>query len=104
VRPEVAWVADAPAWMANPRASLPGGEEGRAVIFDRRVGRGGAALRAGWNDAAWGQPRREMETAVAPWYERGYAGGLVFRQKREQDTSAQDVMGRVPRVVLAGWL
>ena len=63
-----------------------------------------AALRAGWNDAAWGQLRREMETAVAPWYERGYAGGLVFRQKREQDTSAQDVMGRVPRVVLAGWL
>jgi len=89
--------------MANPRASLPGGEEGRAVIFDRQLGRG-AALRAGWNDAAWGQPRREMETAVAPWYERGYAGGLVFRQKWEHDTAAQDVMARVPRVVLAGWL
>ncbi len=63
-----------------------------------------AALRAGWNDAAWGQPRREVDTAVAPWYERGYAGGLVFRQKRERDTAAQDVMARVPRVVLAGWL
>jgi len=71
------------------------------VIFDRQVGRG-AVLRAGWNDAAWGQPRREIETAVALWYERGYAGGLVFRQKREQDTSAQGVMGWAPRLVRAG--
>jgi hypothetical protein len=97
----VAWVTDAPAWMANPRASLPGGEEGQVVIFDRQVGRG-AALRAGWNDAAWGQPRREVDTAVAASYERGYAGGLVFRQKQQQNTSAQDVLGRVPRVVPAG--
>ncbi|MDP9223879.1 MAG: hypothetical protein M3P18_08485 [Actinomycetota bacterium] len=101
VWPEVAWVTDAPAWMANRRASLQGCEEGQVVVFDRQVGRG-AALRAGWNDAAWGQPRREVDTAVAPSYERGYAGGLVFRQKREQDTSALDVLGRMPRVVPAG--
>jgi hypothetical protein len=49
-----------------------------------------AALRAGWNDAAWGQPRREVETAVAPWSERGYAGGLLFRQKQQQDSSTQE--------------
>jgi hypothetical protein len=72
------------------------------VIFDRQSGRK-AALRAGWNDAAWGQPRREVERSVASWYERGYVGGLDFRQKREQDTSAQDVVvGQVPRVVPAG--
>jgi hypothetical protein len=28
LRPEVAWVAQAPACMATPQASLPGGEEG----------------------------------------------------------------------------
>ncbi len=77
------------------------GQEGVVVIYDRQVARK-AALRAGWNDAAWGQPRREVEPAVTPWYERGYAGGLVFRQKREQDTSAQGVMGWVPRLVRAG--
>ena len=61
-----------------------------------------AALRAGWNDAAWGQPRREVELAVTPWYERGYAGGLVFRQKRQKDTAAQDVLGQTPRIEPAG--
>jgi hypothetical protein len=98
---EVAWVTDAPAWMANPRASLPGGEEGRVVIFHQQVGRA-AALRAGWNDAAWGQPRREVQAEVARWYERGYTGGLVFRQKQEKNRAAQDVVGRMPRVVPAG--
>jgi len=61
-----------------------------------------AVLRAGWNDAAWGQPRREVEAAVGPWYERGYAGGLVFREKRRQATSTHGMMGWVPRLVRAG--
>ena len=60
-----------------------------------------AALRAGWNDAAWGQPRREIETAVAPWYECGYAGGLVFRQNQEEKHTGAAVMSPLPRVVPA---
>jgi hypothetical protein len=82
------------------RRVRPGGEEGRVVIFDRQV-EPGAALRAGWNDAAWGQPRREVHPAVAPLYERGYAGGLVFRQKQQHNTSAPDVLGPALRIVPA---
>jgi hypothetical protein len=70
------------------------------VISDRPVGRG-AALRAGWNDAAWGRPRRDVETAVVPWYERGYAGGLVFRQKEQLGTSQPAVSSTLPEVVTA---
>ena len=39
------------------------------------------ALRAGWNDAAWGSVRRVVDAADAQWYEQGYAGGLLFRNK-----------------------
>ena len=60
-----------------------------------------AALRAGWNDAAWGQPRREIETAVALWYERGYTGGLVFRQNQEEKQTAIAVVSPLPRVAPA---
>jgi hypothetical protein len=41
------------------------------------------ALRLGWNDAAWGQSRRETDELLAPCYERGYVGGLAFRRKQE---------------------
>ena len=51
------------------------------MIFNNQIAPGrNAAIRAGWNDAAWGRPHREVEAARAPWYERGYAGGLVFRE------------------------
>ena len=60
-----------------------------------------AALRAGWNDAAWGQPRREIETAVALWYERGYTGGLVFRRNQEEKHTGTAVVSPLPRVVPA---
>jgi hypothetical protein len=40
------------------------------------------ALRLGWNDAAWGRPRREVDAVLAAWYERGYVGGLAFRRQR----------------------
>ena len=41
------------------------------------------AMRAGWNDAAWGRPRRQLADDVSRWYELGYAGGLIFRRKRQ---------------------
>ena len=63
------------------------------MIFNHQVAPGrNAAVRAGWNDAAWGLPHREVETVQAPWYERGYAGGLVFRQKQQSDLSKRVVV------------
>ena len=41
------------------------------------------ALRAGWNDAAWGRERRTVPDHLIRWYELGYAGGLIFRQQRQ---------------------
>ena len=73
----------------------------QVVIFNNLVAPGrNAAIRAGWNDAAWGRPRRDVEAAQAPWYERGYAGGLVFRQKQQSDMSERGVVSStLPRVV-----
>jgi hypothetical protein len=39
-----------------------------------------APLRAGWNDAAWGQSPREVSAAQSDAYARGYAGGVIYRQ------------------------
>ena len=39
------------------------------------------AIRAGWNDAAWGHPQRAMPAWLASSYKLGYAGGLVFRRR-----------------------
>jgi hypothetical protein len=73
------------------------------VIFNHQVAAGrSAAIRAGWNDAAWGRQHRDVETAQARWYERGYAGGLVFRQKQQSDMSKRAVVSStLPRVVPA---
>jgi hypothetical protein len=73
------------------------------VIFNNQVAPGrNAAIRAGWNDAAWGRPHRDMQAAQAPWYERGYAGGLVFRQKQQSDLAERAVVSRtLPRGVPA---
>ena len=89
--------------FSGARKGVPGGEEERVVIFNHQVAAGrSAAIRAGWNDAAWGRPHREVETAQAPWYERGYAGGLVFRQKQQSDMSKRAVVSStLPRVVPA---
>jgi hypothetical protein len=75
-----------------------GGE--RIVIFNHEVAPGrNAAIRAGWNDAAWGRPQRDVETSQAPRYERGYAGGLDFRQKQQSDMSERGVVSStLPRV------
>ena len=73
------------------------------MIFHNQVAPGQyAAIRAGWNDAAWGRPHRDVEAAQAPSYERGYAGGLVFRQKQQSDLSERMVVSRaLPRAVPA---
>lgn len=52
---------------------------GRVVTFDGQApGFAAAIVRAGWNDAAWDKPRRDVDAAAAKWYEQGYAGGMVF--------------------------
>jgi hypothetical protein len=74
----------------------PVGREPRTVFrrADNRTGHGNdhavaltqaertGAVRAGWNDAAWGRPPRALPRRLARLYELGYAGGLVFRRKR----------------------
>jgi hypothetical protein len=73
------------------------------VIFQRKVARPRYEVtRAGWNDAAWGRPHRPVEPALAQWYESGYAGGLVFREKQQADLSQGAVLSRpLPRRVPA---
>jgi hypothetical protein len=62
-------------------------------MFDGKLAqRRCTAVRVGWNDAAWGKPRRAAAADLAAWYERGYAGGLIFRQKDQQDISAQAIL------------
>src|ERR1051326_6654720 len=40
----------------------------RVVIFSKQVASGrNAAIRAGWNDGAWGRPHREVEAAQMRW-------------------------------------
>lgn len=58
----------------------------RTTSSDGRDSRRGAvsAVRAGWNDAAWHQGRRVVAPEAASWYEQGYAGGEVFREKHAE--------------------
>jgi hypothetical protein len=73
------------------------------LIFEGKLAqRRRTAVRVGWNDAAWGQPRHDVDADLAPWYERGYTGGLIFRQKDQQDLSDQDILVAAPRAVAAG--
>ncbi len=74
----------------------------RKDMHDHTGASRGTAVRAGWNDAAWGQSRRNVLTAVGRWYEQGYAGGLIYRRKRPQDTSEQDLSRPAPQGVPAG--
>jgi hypothetical protein len=56
------------------------------------------AVHAGWNDAAWGRPHRQLEPALAQSYESGYAGGLVFREKQQVDLLQRVVVSKpLPR-------
>lgn len=74
------------------------------MIFNNQVAPGrNAAIRTGWNDAAWGRPHRDVEAAQVPCYERGYAGGLVFRQKQQSRLAERGVVsGSLPRTVPRG--
>ena len=74
------------------------------MIFQGKVARPRyEVVRAGWNDAAWGRPHRPVEPAMAPSYEDGYAGGLVFRQKQQADLLERAVMSKpLPRRGPAG--
>jgi hypothetical protein len=59
-------------------------------------------MHAGWNDAAWGRPRRAVATVQASWYELGYASGLAFRDKQQSDLCERSVTSRaLPRPVPA---
>ena len=53
---------------------------GQAPTQAERTG----AIHAGWNDAAFGRPRRSVPDHLSRWYELGYAGGLLFRRRRRQ--------------------
>ena len=65
-------------------------------LFDRHVARQRqVAERVGWNDAAWGATRRDVDSAMAAWYSQGYAGGLVFRQRQHSDLRAPNLLGAV---------
>lgn len=59
--------------------------EARVTSVKPDRARTAAAIRAGWNDAAWGRPRRGVGVDVAAAYEQGYRGGLTFRvsQRRQ---------------------
>jgi hypothetical protein len=84
--------------VPTPGAPPPVGEEAAKVVRDadtrsprdhsqreapthaERTG----AIHAGWNDAAWGRPRRSVPDHLIRWYDLGYTGGLIFRRRRRQ--------------------
>jgi hypothetical protein len=74
------------------------------VIFQRKLARPRReAVRAGWNDAAWGRPQRQVESASAQSYASGYVGGLAFREKQPVDLVQRAVVSKPlpPRVPAA---
>jgi hypothetical protein len=75
----------------------------QVVIFNNQVAPGrNAAVRAGWNDGAWGRPHRNVTAAQAAWYEHGYAGGLAFRERQQSDLAERTVVSSaLPREVPA---
>ena len=69
------------------------------MIFQRKVtAPRDEAVRAGWNDAAWGRPHRQIESALLQSYESGYTGGLVFREKRAADLLQRADLGGIEAV------
>ena len=48
---------------------------------------------AGWNDAAWGQSPRHVNADLVGAYARGYAGGLVYRQRLANARFADCALG-----------
>ena len=74
------------------------------MICQRKVARRPSeTMQAGWNDAAWGRPHRQVESALAQSYDSGYAGGLVFREKQQASLVQRAVVTkRLSRRVPAG--
>ena len=65
------------------------------MIFQRKVARPRIeAVRAGWNDAAWGRPQRQVEADLAQFYESGYSGGMIFRHKQQSDLVERSVASK----------
>jgi hypothetical protein len=63
------------------------------VIFNQQVEpRRDATIRVGWNDGAWGRPRRMVTPIQATWYDLGYESGGVFRLKQKSDLSQRSVI------------
>ena len=58
-------------------------QHSRASATQRRQ-----AVLLGWNDGAFGRPRRVRAGPLARWYEQGYAGGLVFRRNKQHDSNS----------------
>lgn len=84
-------------WYEVPRRG-----EGRVIVEGKFAERRCAAVRAGWNDAAWGQSRHDVDPDLAVWYERGYTGGLIYRQKDQHDGHGPDKVVVQPRALAAG--
>jgi hypothetical protein len=71
------------------------------VIFQPKVARPRTtAVHEGWNAVGAGCIVK-VGTAAAALCERGYAGGLVFRQKQQLGTSQQAISSALPGVVTA---
>lgn len=73
------------------------------MTFDtsRRTGSHTAAVRAGWNDAAWGMPRRLVAPPLIAAYERGYQGGLRFRASRRLPVADATLATPPPRLAMS---
>jgi hypothetical protein len=93
--------ASCPACIANrPRSiSRRRGGKGRIVIFHRHVARRrSVVVRTGWNNAAWGQPRRRDRRGTSADTQPDWSSGTSSSWTHPRRTS----WARLPRVVLKG--
>jgi hypothetical protein len=67
-------------------------EGSKIMLFGRDVDQRIAAIRAGWNDAAWDRPARLGELVRTNAYAQGVAGGAMFRQRRAHDVQASELV------------
>jgi hypothetical protein len=90
--------------LANFELSVPEEQAKALHVEDKLPQRRRTAVRLGWNDAALGQPRRDVDTELAACYERGYVAGLIFRQRSPTDLAvqvSQDIQVAEPRGLAA---
>jgi hypothetical protein len=93
--------------LANFELPVPE-EQAEALHVEDKLPQGRrTAVRFGWNDAAWGQPRRHVDAELAACYERGYVAGLIFRKSSPTDLAVQvcqDIQVAEPRGLPASQL